>query len=300
VTDGGVPGRPLLGVNTFVWYSPLSDAALAEIAPRVAEWGFDAIELPLEGYNDFDPATAQELLSRLGLRPVVCVVMPPGRELVAADAGVVDETQRYLRHCIDVAVTIGADRVVGPMYASVGRTWRATAEDRGRIMAELQEVLRPLAEYAGEREVLLGLEPLNRYETSVLTTVEQALDVIGPLPSSIGLAPDTYHMNIEEKDLPATLRTVGDRLVHLQVCGNDRGAPGYDHIDWEGIRSVLIDLRYDGVLGIESFTSENETIATAASIWRPLAPTQDDLALQGLAFLRRWSAGWPTAPGAGP
>jgi D-psicose/D-tagatose/L-ribulose 3-epimerase len=73
----------------------------------------------------------------------------------------------------------------------------------------------------------------------------------------------------------------------MQVCGNDRGAPGDDHIDWAGIREALRDVRYSGPLCIESFTAENRTIATAAAIWRPLAVSQDRLATDGLAFLRR-------------
>jgi D-psicose/D-tagatose/L-ribulose 3-epimerase len=72
----------------------------------------------------------------------------------------------------------------------------------------------------------------------------------------------------------------------VQVCGNDRGAPGADHLDWPAILRAIADAGYSGPLCIESFTGDNATIATAASIWRPLAPTQDDLALTGLRHLR--------------
>jgi D-psicose/D-tagatose/L-ribulose 3-epimerase len=75
-------------------------------------------------------------------------------------------------------------------------------------------------------------------------------------------------------------------LVHVQVCGNDRGAPGGDQTDWTGFLQVLTEVGYRGPLNIESFTAENAAIAVAASIWRPLAPSQDQLAEGGLAFLR--------------
>lgn len=81
--------------------------------------------------------------------------------------------------------------------------------------------------------------------------------------------------------------------MHLHVCANDRGAPGNDHLDWEGIRNALIEIEFAGMLGIESFTADNASIATAASIWRPLAASQDALAQQGLAFLQSWRAGFP-------
>jgi D-psicose/D-tagatose/L-ribulose 3-epimerase len=75
-------------------------------------------------------------------------------------------------------------------------------------------------------------------------------------------------------------------VVHVQVCGNDRGAPGGDQTDWDGFLKALDEVGYGGPLNIESFTADNAAIAVAASIWRPLAPSQDELAAKGLAFLR--------------
>jgi D-psicose/D-tagatose/L-ribulose 3-epimerase len=80
------------------------------------------------------------------------------------------------------------------------------------------------------------------------------------------------------------------RLAHVQVCANDRGAPGADHMDWAGLRDGLAAAGYRGPLCIESFTADNASIATAASIWRPLARSQDAIATDGLDFLRSvWS-----------
>jgi D-psicose/D-tagatose/L-ribulose 3-epimerase len=75
--------------------------------------------------------------------------------------------------------------------------------------------------------------------------------------------------------------------VHVHASANDRGAPGADHIDWPGFRDAIADTGYDGPVVIESFTAENETIATAASVWRALEPTQDAIAVDGLSFLRK-------------
>ena len=104
---------------------------------------------------------------------------------------------------------------------------------------------------------------------------------------AVGVLLDTFHMNIEEKDQAAAIRRVGDKLVHFHACGNDRGAPGADHIAWEAIIAALGETGYNGALVIESFTPDNQTIARAAAIWRPLAETQDALAQDGLAFLQR-------------
>jgi D-psicose/D-tagatose/L-ribulose 3-epimerase len=96
---------------------------------------------------------------------------------------------------------------------------------------------------------------------------------------------DIYHMNIEEQSIPRAIQKAAGRIAHVQVCANDRGAPGADHLDWPGIISALDAAGYRGPLVIESFTGENETIATAASIWRPLAKNQDAIAVDGLSFL---------------
>lgn len=270
-----------IGVNTWVWVSPLTDDDLVRLAPRIAGWGFDVIELPVEQPGDWDPHRARELLAEHGLRATVVLVMPPGRELVAA--ATVGDTQEYLRHCVDVAVTVGSPVIAGPAYASVGRTWRLEEPERKAIYAELRDNLKPVLDHAGERGVQVAVEPLNRYETSLINTVEQALDA---LPEECGLALDTYHLNIEEKDPAAAVRLAGDRIAHVQVCGTDRGTPGQDRFDWPGFTRELDAAGYRGPLVIESFTAHNQTIATAASIWRPLAPSQDALAADGLAFLR--------------
>ncbi|TDD53521.1 sugar phosphate isomerase/epimerase [Nonomuraea terrae] len=272
-----------IGVNTWVWVSPLTDDDLARLAPRVAGWGFDVIELPVEWPGDWNPDKAAAVLAEHGLAASVVLVMPPGRELVAASPEAVRDTQDYLRHCVDVAVAVGSPVIGGPAYASVGRTWRLSPDERRSAYAELRENLRPVLDHAGERGIKLAVEPLNRYETSLLNTVEQALDA---LPEDCYLALDVYHMNIEEKDPAQAVRAAAGRIGHVQVCGTDRGTPGADHFDWPGFTQALRDAGYTGPLVIESFTAHNQTIATAASIWRPLAESQDTLAVDGLAYLR--------------
>lgn len=282
-----------IAVNTFVWHSPLNDERLADTLVSVAEWGYDGVELALENLGDWDPGRAAELLAEHRLRSVVGAVFGAGRELACADNLVIQSTQNYLRAAVDVAVRQGSPMVIGPMYTSVGRTWRMTADGRRDAITQLRKSLAPICDYAGERGIKLAIEPLNRYETSLLNTAEQMMEVIGPLPpESVGVNLDTYHMNIEEKTFAGAFDTVGARLQHLQVCGNDRGVPGDDHLDWAEIRTCLERVGYRGMLGFESFTADNASIATAASIWRPFAPTQDALAQRALENLSTWRSGW--------
>jgi D-psicose/D-tagatose/L-ribulose 3-epimerase len=94
-------------------------------------------------------------------------------------------------------------------------------------------------------------------------------------------------MNIEEKNSADAIKLAGDRLFHFHACENDRGAPGTGvNIDWDGIAKALKEINYQHQCVIESFTPKTKSIAAAAAIWRPLAPTQDRLAGDGLAFLK--------------
>ncbi len=274
-----------IGVNTWVWTSPLTDADVGGMLGRIAGMGFDAVELPLENPGDLTVPVVSEVLAETGLRPCVVGAMAPGRDLV--DASAVADTQDYLRACIEFAAGIGATAVCGPFYAATGRVWRMDADERAAAYADLRRHLAPLVDDAVASGVRLGIEPLNRYETSLVNTVEQALTALEPLlGEGLGLALDTYHLNIEERSSADAIRTAGTHLAHVQVCGSDRGAPGGDQTDWPALVAALDEVGHDGPLVIESFTADNASIATAASIWRPLAPTQDDLARDGLAFLR--------------
>ncbi|QFU92895.1 sugar phosphate isomerase/epimerase [Amycolatopsis sp. YIM 10] len=279
-----------IGVNTWVWASPLDDKALAELAPKVAAAGFDCIELPVENLGDWQPGAAARLLAGLGLTASVALVMPPGRELVGADDATVRSTQDYLRAVADVAAEVGSPVIAGPAYSSVGRTWKMSVAERAAAIEQLRENLSPVAEHARSVGVRVAVEPLNRYETSLLNTVAQTLEALSEL-AGCGVAIDVYHQNIEETDIPAAIRSATGRIAHVQVCANDRGTPGTDHLDWPGILAAIADAGYTGPLCIESFTAHNASIATAASIWRPLAESQDALAADGLAFLRKIQKG---------
>lgn len=274
-----------IGVNTWVWTSPLTDAGVADLLRRIAGMGFDAVELPLENAGDLDVAVVAEVLAETGLTPCVVGAMAPGRDLV--DASCVAATQDYLRACVDFAAGIGARSVCGPFYAATGRVWRMDAEQRQAAYDDLRTHLAPVVDHALAQGVRLGVEPLNRYETSLINTVDQALTALEPLlGDGLGLALDSYHLNIEERSSADAIRAAGPHLAHVQVCGSDRGAPGGDQTDWPAFVAALDEVGYDGPLVIESFTADNASIATAASIWRPLAPTQDELARDGLSFLR--------------
>jgi D-psicose/D-tagatose/L-ribulose 3-epimerase len=274
-----------LGISTWVWTSPATTQVLEQLLPHIASLGFDVIELPIETVGQFDVARAGELAREHGLEVSICAVIGPGRDLLVA--GEAEEGVRYLRSCIDVAQQLGSPTVAGPFYSAVGRCWRSTPAERARDVAQVAATLRGLGEYAADRGVMLGVETLNRFETSFLNTTAQALELIERVDHpSVGLALDVFHLGIEEKHVGDALRLAGSRLVHLQVAENDRGTPGTGSLPWRDIAKTLQEIGYGGRVVIETFSDRVEAIARAAAIWRPLAPDSDTLAREGLAFLR--------------
>ena len=278
--------RPI-GVNTWVWTAPTDTDAFATYAPKVAAMGFDLIEVAIEDMTVLDYELAADVLADHDLGIAVTAAMAPGRDLTVDDPEIRAATMAYVEHCIDACEVLGASRLVGPIYATVGRVWRTTPDERERILDRLCGHLETLASCAHDRGVTLGLEPLNRFETSLVNTAEQVMEIVERVDHpGCGVLLDTFHMNIEERSLGDAIRRCGDRLVHLHACENDRGAPGTGHVPWDDVARALDDVGYDGAVVIESFTADVVSIARAAAIWRTFDTSQDALAENGLRFLR--------------
>jgi D-psicose/D-tagatose/L-ribulose 3-epimerase len=280
----------IYGINTFLWASPFKTQHLP-LLDKGKALGFDLVEIPIEGTQDIDYAKAAEAYARNGLKCSLCAVMGPDRDPAHEDEAKQKGGVVYLRHCIDAAATLHATALVGPLYASVGRQWQATPDQRKRDLERCAKNLKDVARYAEDKGVTLALEPLNRFETSFINLTEQALELMHMVGSSrVKLMMDTFHANIEEKSLGKAIEAAGANLVHMHANENDRGTPGTGHVAWNEVAAALKKVKFDGTLVIESFSTEVKEIARAAAVWRPLAPTPDGLAKDGLAFLKKLMA----------
>jgi D-psicose/D-tagatose/L-ribulose 3-epimerase len=277
-----------IGVNAWVWTSPVTTEELEKLAPWVKEMGFDWIEVPLEDLGDMDHKRGAEIVKEYDLGVSGCVAMGPDRDLIHPDKAIRDNGMAYVKGAIQAVHDLGGNNLVGPLYSAVGRTWQSTTEERARDTDLLVDNLSELAKYAAGYDVMLCVEPLNRFETSFINLAWQAIEVVDRVDHpNCGIMLDTFHMNIEEKSLGNAIRAVGPRLKQVHACENDRGAPGTGNVPWDDVAKGLNDIHYDGPVVIESFTAKVKSIARAAAIWRALAPSQDALAEDGLKFLRQ-------------
>jgi D-psicose/D-tagatose/L-ribulose 3-epimerase len=281
------------GVNMFIWTAGF-DGSQTHLLPPIKERGFDGIEVPI-----FDPSTfGAEAIRRAAeahqLDVTVCTVMPPGLTVFDDDASVRAKALTYLRDCSKRIADAGATLLAGPMYSPVGYL-----PGRRRTETEFQRAIQCYQELAPtlvENGVTIALEPLNRFETFFLNTAADAAalcDAVGH--PSVGILFDTFHANIEEKDIAQGYRTVARHLKHVHTCENDRGTPGSGHVEWAAVFAALREIGYDGWLTIESFGSTIKEIASAASIWRDIEPDHASIAFDGIGFLKQQIAAWAAA-----
>lgn len=276
------------GVNTFLWtenFGPSDFPLLASVAAR----GFQGVEVSLIHPRQFEAAAIRRANGEHGLGCTVCSVLPSGLSLIAEDASTRAQAFTHLSDCIKLTADAGAELIAGPLYSPVGYLpGRRRTPDEWKWAVDAYQRLGPVLD---AHSVELCLEPLNRFETYFLNTTEDAVALCAEVNHHrVGILWDTFHANIEEKHLAASLRTAGPYLKHVHTSENDRGIPGTGHIDWSGVFAALRDLNYARWLTIESFGFSLGDLCSAASIWRDLAPTPEQIAWDGIQFLKRQAA----------
>ncbi|MBO0951428.1 sugar phosphate isomerase/epimerase [Fibrella sp. HMF5405] len=275
------------GVSTFVWVSPFSTASF-DLLHKVADMGYDIIEVAVEDKDLIDWPRLKKLANEMGLNVTISGAFGPNRDISSDDAAIRKNGFTYIVDCLRIAEEMGSPIFTGPVYSAVGKTRLVSDERKLQERTWCIESLREVGDIAKSCGVVVGVEPLNRFETDMINTADQALSLVNEIGhSSIKISLDTFHNNIEEKNIPATIRKIGRELLcHVQGNESDRGTPGTGNVDWSGINEALTEIGYEGAVVIETFGAPSEELAKAASIWRPLANSADELASEGLAFYK--------------
>lgn len=274
-----------LGIHAMAWTSHWSDRSL-HLIDRVAGLDLDFIEIPLMGIDDVHPAAIGARVEAAGIGVVTSTVLGESTDITSPDATVREAGVNYLRRCVDATAEMGGKQLSGVIYGMHGK--RPPSRPRQQEWNWSADSLAKVASHAAAAGVTLGLEPVNRYESPLINTCEQAIrlaELIGTPNIKIHL--DTYHMNIEEKSWASPVVRAGERLCHFHLCENDRGIPGTGLVDWEELFGALGQLEYNGYAGLESFVDVSGDMVAGTYVWRDLAPSGDTLVREGTAFLRR-------------
>jgi D-psicose/D-tagatose/L-ribulose 3-epimerase len=276
-----------LGINTFLFTFPFTNESTSWFK-TFKKWGFETVEIAIDDPANVNPVHVKAELDKAGLVcGSVCGCFGPGRDLRGTPEEV-EGAMSYLQTLMDQMLVLQSPSLIGPLYSRVGRTGGAEPADYAKQWKQVVGNLKKVCKYAGKRGIQICMEPLNRFETDFINTVDQALKMVKDVGSpALKIHLDTFHMNIEEKCQATAIRKVGKLLGHVHACGSDRGTPGNDHLDWAGIAKALKAVKYDGDVVIESFTRDVKVIATAAAIWRQIEPSREEIATKGLKFLKR-------------
>jgi D-psicose/D-tagatose/L-ribulose 3-epimerase len=278
----------LFGASTFIWVSPFSTEHI-DLLTKVKGMGYDIIEIAVEDKHLINWKSIKEVAKDLDLKITISGAFGPERDISSTELSYRKLGKEYIIDCIKIAADTGSPIFGGPLYSAVGKTRIVSEEQKKQERAWCIETLIEVSQIAANEGVILGLEPLNRFETDMVNTVDQALSIVGEVSSpNLKIVLDTFHSNIEEKDIAASVRKIGRELLcHVQGNESDRGTPGTGHLEWEAIKDALVEIGYQGAVVIETFGQPSKELARAACIWRPLANSADELATEGLAFYKK-------------
>lgn len=269
------------GAHAFVWEGQWDAGAARRAVNGAAEAGLDFLEIPLLHPEEFDSVGTRALLKEAGLAARCSVALPMEASLPDAPGRAV----QFLETTLESVERLGSPMLSGVIYGTLGST-------SGQPMTETEldtiaGSLRKVARTARTLGLRIGLEPVNRYETNIVNTTQQALSLIASIDEpNVFLHLDTYHMNIEEKGLRRPFEEAGPRLQYVHLSESDRGTPGTGNVNWDQVFAGLASAGYRGDLAMESFVAVNPDIARATCIWRKLAPDSRQLVAEGLSFLK--------------
>jgi len=277
-------GKLKYAVHAYAWTSSWSNNTLG-LVDRAAGLGFDLIEVPLMELDLVDPAAIRERAASAGIGLCTSTVLPMDADITGEDEPTRQAGLEYLKGCIKATADMGATVFTGVTYSALGRKINnmpdMTYWDRAAWG------LKEAAKYAQTLGITVGIEPVNRYETFLVNTGDQALELREMIDEpNVAVHLDAYHMNIEESSFYEPTKKCAPYLCHYHLSESHRGTPGKGLVDWDGIYRALGEADYQGAVGLESFAEVSEASAGSTCIWRKLAPDSDTLLREGLAYLK--------------
>lgn len=271
------------GMNLLLWNGEINEGMLPTLE-KLKAMGYDGVEVPLFNLS-LDYAAWGKRLDDLGLRRTAVTVRNVEDNPISPDASVRAKGVQLNKQTLDCCAALGVENLVGPMHSALGHFSGAgpTADEWKWGV----DSMRQAAEHAGKVGVTLCVEALNRFECYFLNAHADAARFARQVNHpACKIMYDTFHSNIEEKDIVATLHEIKDVVQHIHISENDRSTPGAGNVNWEKNFRGLSEIKYDGWLVIEAFGLALPELAAATKIWRRMFECELKLAEEGLAFMK--------------
>ncbi len=268
-------------MNLLLWGTEV-DESLFPVLEKIKEIGFHGVEVPIFNTNSEHWYPFRKKLDELGLERVCDTFCGSEINLSSTNFEIRQAGLKYLKECVDCAVILGSDKLMGPFHSALGvfTGKPATTEEWYNAVECIQE----LAEYADNLGITLGLEYLNRFELLITSCIDELIRFVDDVNRpNCKIMFDTFHANIEEKNIGEAVRKAGHRIDFIQLSENDRSTPGKGNVDWPGVFQAIKDIDYQGVLSIEAFSQK----LPAANIWRKMFESEEQLMTEGLEFIKK-------------
>lgn len=260
---------------------------------RIKALHFDFVEFLMpEPEDKLEIGDVRKALADNDLDVILAARVNTERSITSADPMARQGGLDYLKRCIDMAALLGAEIVGGPLYGGplVFAGVRPTPIDEPERQARFDRCVEGLgqaADLAAKSGVRLAMEPLNRFETDIVSTVSQGIEVVDHVNSpALGLLLDSFHMNIEESSISDAIREAGARIIHFQANENHRGFAGTGHLPWSEIARALHDVGYKGPVSLEPFRRDDDRFGVPIAHWRPPSEDESSKLQQSLSFMR--------------
>lgn len=248
--------------------------------------GYEVVEFPLLNPETFDIEKANRLLIEHNIAATCGTGINLTTDVTSLDEQIRLNGVNFLKKCVDICHSLGSKTLNGVLHSPWGMTI-----DRSKLIERRKQSIKSLKEvsnYSKGKDVTLCLEILNRYESSFINTIEEGLDFLKQIDSEfVKLHVDTFHSNIEEKNIIAAIDSAKDKIGHIHFADNYRGAPGTGQIDFENICKKLLDIEYDGNIVVECFVIPNTEVGNDVNIWRKLADNEIEMAKDSLRNIRK-------------
>ena len=271
------------GMNLLLWTGELNED-IKPVLASLKEMGFDGVELPIFN-TSLDYAAWGRHLDDLRLERTAVTVRGEEDNPISSEAAVRSAGVANTKQVLDCCAAAGATHLVGPYHSALGVfTGCGPTDDEWKWGVDS---MRQVAEHAGTVGVTLGVECLNRFETYLLNTHSDSARFVREVDHpNCRMMYDTFHANIEEKNIAQAIRDCADVMCHVHISENDRSTPGQGNVRWAENFDTLKEVGYDGWLMIEAFGLALPELVAATKIWRRMYDSEEQLARDGLAFMK--------------
>lgn len=267
-------------MNLLLWGTEM-DESLFPILDQIKNIGYDAVEIPIFDTNETKWKHWKQQLNALNLNAVAVTINGPDHHAISSDASMRKKTLEQNKRALDCAAILESNLLTGPFHSALGvfsGTKSTVQENKWAV-----EHLHALSEYAASLKITLALEYLNRFESYLVSCADELIALVNAVNHpNCKMMLDTFHANIEEKNILSAIEKMGNQLVHVQLSENDRGTLGKGHIDFSNIMKALHSIQYSGMISVEAFSPK----LSAANIWRPLFENEIQLTRDSYKFLK--------------